>query len=76
MSQPVVPENRMTRFVEDQVEAVKVAREERVGEAVSHRVDACHLAMRYLDTFESGQTQTVARVLDVAHKFEAYLTAP
>jgi hypothetical protein len=66
-------ENSLKGFVRDQVEAVKVARAE-VEEPPTHhrRVEACHLAMRYLEAFEHGQA-TPEKVLRIAEKFDEFL---
>lgn len=70
----------MEGFVRDQVAAARVLREESQGEerkdAASRRVDACHLAMRYYDTFGAGCTPSVETVLRTARQFEQFLVEP
>lgn len=64
-------EERLKQFARDQVEAVKIAREERKNDSNS-RYDACHLAMRYLETFNHG-VATTNTVITIAKVFEVYL---
>jgi hypothetical protein len=69
-----VKEGEMKGFAADQVAAVAVARD---LEAPSHqrKLDACYLAMRYLDDLNGGThgTHTIEGVIAAARKFEAYL---
>jgi hypothetical protein len=72
--------NPLKGFMRDQIEAVKVAREEKVGEdrdkAANRRENACHLAMRYFDCFGAGIAPSVQKVIETAREFEKFLLEP
>lgn len=63
-------------FLRDQVSAVGILRDERSDEQTTRRMDACHLAMRYLDTFQAGQQHSTYKVVATARVFERYLLEP
>lgn len=66
----------MRAFARDQVQAVAILRDEKFEETANRRMDACHLAMRYLDTFQSGHQHTTRKVIETARVFERYLLEP
>lgn len=70
------PMKAMRAFARDQVEAVKIAREENDGSVKRSRIDACYLAMQFLDNLNGGTqgAHTVESVIATARKFEKYLT--
>jgi hypothetical protein len=78
MSEPEKAVGEMKRFMQDQVEAVRVARTE--AEAPNHqrRLDACYLAMRFLDDLNGGThgSHKVGDVIRTAREFEQYLAEP
>lgn len=69
-------------FLRDQVAAARVLRGESLVEEAkersSLRVDACHLAMRFLDDLNGGAqgSHTVQAVIKIARAFEQYLGEP
>lgn len=69
-------EDPMRAFLRDQVEAVGILREEQGDERTSRRLDACHLALRYLESQQSSESHTPAKVIAVAKTFERYLLEP
>lgn len=71
-AEPVNPQ----AFIRDQVAAVGILRDERSDQQTTRRIDACHLAMRYLDTFQAGQQHTSGKVIATARVFERYLLEP
>lgn len=74
---PSAPEEPLRAFLRDQMEAVAILREEKADERVNRRIDACHLAMRYLDQHQPpGQSHSPSKVIAVAKTFERYLLEP
>lgn len=67
---------RPKEFIRDQIAAVGILRDEKGDEQTTRRMDACHLAMRYLDTFQAGERHSSGKVIATARVFERYLLEP
>lgn len=63
-------------FIRDQIAAVGILRDEKGDEQTTRRIDACNLAMRYLDTFQPDGRHSSAKVIATARVFERYLLEP
>lgn len=70
------PEKSLEAFLRDQVEAVQILREERGDERVPRRIDACSLALRYLESQQPAEAHSPSKVIAVAKTFERYLLEP
>lgn len=73
MTAPTIPENpRLTKFVADQTEAVKLARDssEKTSEV---RIDALNAALSVASYNRDYHETSVEKVIADARKFEEYL---
>lgn len=73
---PQTSSDAMRVFAKDQVEAARIARAEL--ESGDHRVrlDACYLALQFLDEHGNGCGRSVESVIATARRFESFLREP